>query len=710
MNCSTAVFRHLGIAAIFALLGPTLARAESARFYELEGFGHFLEGNPESTSVTEEGLVSLPPQVKERFADAAVSFSAACGMGDQVVVARTDDAQVLAVDAAGKTHLLFRPHEPLVTALWAHGTTLYVATAPGGKIYRLVPGQAPSLFFTAEAKFVWGLTGGPKDSILAVTGEPGTLVEINAQGRGKVLFAPDQAHLRSLAYDAKLGYFVGGGERGVLYRGTPDATASGDFRALYDTSTAEVTTVIVHDGACYLAGVSGAAALAQEDAKKKAEVRSQIMRVFMDGTAEVLAGSADEAVFGMAIDNQHRVLVATGATGRDDPRGRIYSIDAPRRVISLLYQSPSKRLTHLVPVGKNAVAAVGAGGGRITELTPDMAESGVFLTQPFDAGINAKFGTLQALGHFPSGTRTELQVRTGQTAEPDALWSPWSKALTAPGNAGVQVANGKYVQVRMTLHSHRGVSPQVQRLRLAYLRQNLAPFVREVSSTGKGLALYPLPHDDSKTKVMMLGEKAEAHSGAEEATRRQAPQRVRQTAERGSMAIKWLADDPNGDELRFELQVRPVGEAVWTLLKDNLSDPFFTLQTSQFPDGYYIFRVRADDGLSNPDGLERADSRESRAILIDNTAPKFGPLNVKQTRGTTVITTTVADSVSPLTELTYALDAQPPRPILPDDGVLDGPQEALTLRLGSLKPGRHTLTLRAVDEADNEGFAELVLR
>jgi hypothetical protein len=706
MNCSTAVPRHLGtFAALLVLLGPGPAQAESSRYYELEGFGHFLEGNPESTAVTEEGLVSLPPQVKERFADAAVSFSAACGMGDQVVVARTDDAQVLAVDPSGKAHLLFRPHEPLVTALWAQDTTLYVATAPGGKIYRIVPGQAPSLFYTAEAKFVWGLTAGPKDTLLAVTGEPGTLVEIAPQGRGKVLFAPDQAHLRSIAHDPKLGYFVGGGERGVLYRGTPD----GDFRALYDTGTAEVTTVIVHDGACYLAGVSGAAALAQEDAKKKAEVRSQIMRVFMDGTAEVLAGSADEAVFGMAIDNQHRVLVATGATGRDDPRGRIYSIDAPRKVISLLYQSPSRRLTHVVPVGKNAVAAVAAGGGRVTELTSDMAESGVFLTQPFDAGINAKYGTLQALGHFPSGTRTDLQVRSGQTAEPDALWSPWSKALTAPGNAAVQVPNGKYVQVRLTLHSHRGVGPQVQRLRLAYLRQNLSPLVREVSSTGKGLALYPLPRDDNKTKVMMLGDKSEAHGAAEEGTRRQAPQRVRQTAERGSMAIKWLSDDPNGDELRFELQVRPVGEAAWTLLKDNLSDPFFTLQTSQFPDGYYTFKVRADDGLSNPAGLERADSRESRAILIDNTAPKFGPLTVRQQHGATVVTTTVSDAVGPLTELTYALDAQPPRPILPDDGVLDGPQEALTLRLGSLKPGRHTLTLRAVDEADNEGFAELVL-
>ena len=35
--------------------------AETTRTFELEGFGHFLDGNPESTAVTEDGAVALRP-------------------------------------------------------------------------------------------------------------------------------------------------------------------------------------------------------------------------------------------------------------------------------------------------------------------------------------------------------------------------------------------------------------------------------------------------------------------------------------------------------------------------------------------------------------------------------------------------------------------------------------------------------------------------
>ena len=47
---------------------------------------------------------------------------------------------------------------------------------------------------------------------------------------------------------------------------------------------------------------------------KGPEVRSQLVRVDMDGTAEVLAGSSDEAIFDMALDDKGRPLFAYGRT------------------------------------------------------------------------------------------------------------------------------------------------------------------------------------------------------------------------------------------------------------------------------------------------------------------------------------------------------------------------------------------------------------
>ncbi len=41
--------------------------------------------------------------------------------------------------------------------------------------------------------------------------------------------------------------------------------------------------------------------------------------------------------------------------------------------------------------------------------------------------------------------------------------------------------------------------------------------------------------------------------------------------------------------------------------------------------------------------------------------------------------------------------------LAPDDGVLDGPGESFTIRLGVLAPGQHTITVRVQDEGDNVG-------
>ncbi|MEO1171450.1 MAG: hypothetical protein AAFX94_05275, partial [Myxococcota bacterium] len=70
---------------------PSLAVAESSRFYDLEGFGSFLDGNPESTAVGEDGTIMLPTAVKERHDDPTATYGAAAALGNDVVVSRVDD-------------------------------------------------------------------------------------------------------------------------------------------------------------------------------------------------------------------------------------------------------------------------------------------------------------------------------------------------------------------------------------------------------------------------------------------------------------------------------------------------------------------------------------------------------------------------------------------------------------------------------------------
>ena len=53
------------------------AQAENTRFFNLEGFGSFLDGDPETTAVSEDGAITLPHQVSSLHSAPEAVFSAA---------------------------------------------------------------------------------------------------------------------------------------------------------------------------------------------------------------------------------------------------------------------------------------------------------------------------------------------------------------------------------------------------------------------------------------------------------------------------------------------------------------------------------------------------------------------------------------------------------------------------------------------------------
>lgn len=706
-----------GVAFAMVCLSSPLAQAESSRFYELEGFGHFLDGDPVSTAVTEDGAITLPAAVHERFVDTTAAFGAATLRGDDVIAARVEDGQVVVIAPDGKLKVLYHPPQTMVTALLATDEkNILVAAGPQAQIYRVNKDGAATAFYAPAASYVWQMIPGPDGSIYVVTGEPGSLIKIDKHGKGTVLFSSEQAHLRSVEYKPGFGLFVGGGERGVVFYSEKE---SGPFRALYDSGLTEVTSIVAQPPYVYAAAVTGAAALVGDDggeSKKPAkggkpadlDVRSQLVKIGLDGTSELLAGSTDEAIFALALDGHGRVIVATGATGRDEPRGRLYSVDPVERMIAMTYQAPSRRLTHLLANNKHLIA-LAAGGGRVIEFDQSTARRGEFLTLPFDAGINAHFGLLRLFGSWPSGSSATAAVRTGQTIIPDASWSAWTEEVAAPAGQLNAKTQGRYLQVRVTLKSDGKVLPQLTRLSVAYLRQNVAPFVREVVALRKGLSLQAMPRDDAKSKTVSLADKAtsdEVRSGDTDDKRTFTMPRARQVEETGALTIKWLADDPNGDMLRFDLFLRREGEKEWRLLKAGIDDFFYSLKSTQLPDGYYQFRVRASDALGNAPGTDKQDMRESRAVLVDNTPPSIDSLAVRMNGAQAFLKAVIRDTASPLTAAQVSVDGGEFMMLTPDDGILDGLSDAVSVNLGQLSAGRHSVTVRAIDDAANEGFAQ----
>lgn len=695
---------------------PQAGFAEVTRHYTIEGFEAMLDGNPETTALTQDGGIVLAPVSRDRLVQPESSFSAATAQGRNVVVARVDESAVVVVNQAGKEKVLYKAKEGMITDLLSVGNAIYVATGPSARIYRINKSGKAKLFFEAEAEHIWDMTPGPKGSIFCVTGGPGQVIQIDAKGKGRVLLESEQTHLRSVLYHREHGLFVGGGERGVLLHARIGSLKK--FRALYDTLQREVTSLVVVGDYVYVVGVSGAEALASEGGRgqkkgksgskpKESRVSSQLAEVALDGTAQILAGSNDEVIFSVVVDARGDLLVSTGATGREDPRGRIYSINPRERVISLVYQSPSRMITHLLNLPGKALAAVASGGGRITQIVGGYGAKGEYISAPFDIHINARFGAMDLLGEFPAGSDATLALRTGQTAVPDETWSEWSAEISKESLEAPKVQNGRYAQLRVTLKAGKGETPTVHRVRVAYLRKNLPPFVSDVFSLEKGIALVPLTRSPAKTRTINLREKKPNARGKKKKSGGMGA-KAREVAEEGALTLRWRAEDPNDDELRYGLDIRRSGNRDWQVIDDEMEVPFYTLQSSQLPDGHYRFRVRASDALSNPVGLGLEDERESFSILIDNQPPEFTRIKTSQKGTTMTARVVVSDSVGPLTDARFSLDGQRFQHLLPDDGVLDGRQEAFTIRLEGLDPGPHTLTVRVLDSADNEAVGESV--
>jgi hypothetical protein len=78
--------------------------------------------------------------------------------------------------------------------------------------------------------------------------------------------------------------------------------------------------------------------------------------------------------------------------------------------------------------------------------------------------------------------------------------------------------------------------------------------------------------------------------------------------QKGAQSFQWTATDKNRDILSYDLFYRGDTERTWKVLKRDVEDGFYSIDSDTLPDGTYIVRVVASDGSSNP--ADRALSGE----------------------------------------------------------------------------------------------------
>jgi hypothetical protein len=133
-----------------------------------------------------------------------------------------------------------------------------------------------------------------------------------------------------------------------------------------------------------------------------------------------------------------------------------------------------------------SVLAAGSNLGAIYRLGGQVASEGSFESPAYDTKVFSSWGKMSWQEETPSGSSVSLQVRTGNTAEPDSTWSEWSAPYTNRAGSSVDSPSARYVQWKATLKSGGKESPRLGEVDVTYLQRNLPPELKSVDVQAPG--------------------------------------------------------------------------------------------------------------------------------------------------------------------------------------------------------------------------------
>ncbi len=671
------------------------------------------------------------------------------------------DAGIYQIDARGKVEKLWA--DPKVSSVWAvlpgPDGSFYAATGAEGKVYRVAADGQAEVIYDSDEKNILCLAAGAEGLLYAGTSEEGLILEIDpARRAGRVLYDAAEKEVSCLLVDAE----------GTLYAATADPGKAGpDGEQPSDDvkgRPAAPTPTRPAEESARLISMSGKTlyrgpatpevmeAYARKDYQKLEEMWKeaggeveQAATAPAGGDAGATSapstrptapsGAATRPSGGAPGPRQAgpRVIVSKGPQppGPSRPPGppgeaegqgnAVYRIDRQgfvrpvfRRPVTILDMAlrdgvlvlatghggqifgvnlADDRITVLAKVDPKDVMSLAAGAegklylgtagqAGVFALGREFAGKGTCISKVLDAKQVSGWGTLSVLAELPPDCSATIATRSGNVEKPDEkTWSSWSAEVPVSSRwTAIGSPAGRFLQYRLTLSGKGPASPVVQQVQIVYQADNLAPVVAAV-------------------QVLPSAKPAPARGEGEEAANQPLRYRI--------VAIK--AADPNGDELRYELHYRRLGDQRWIKLTDKLTQPTYPWDTLATADGSYEVRVTVSDDRSNPAGRAQTAARISRPLIVDNTAPTVTDLTVKPAgKGAVSLAAKLADATSRIEKIEYSVDTNEDWTVVaPADGICDSQRESFATTIADLEPGTHRVAVRVTDEYNNIGYASV---
>lgn len=679
------------VASLAVIVAAPKAHAVGTRTFDLETLEQLSGGDIKGVAVGSDGVARAGWTLSNVPMPEGLSTSTAAAVlpDGSVVIAAGPGGKVVRV--AGDQAILFADtKEAGVTALAVDRQGAVYAATTSDKIYKLSQGKTDVFATIADAESVLALAfDKAMTALYAATGgsggSEGKVVRIEPGGASSVYFKSDDPFVVSLATADDGAVYAGTSGKGILYR----IAGPGRATVLYDFPGEDVRAIAVGPNKTLYAIANEGGATERESepsprrgsaggrvppgpmpAPKAKPGKGSLWRFDAQGLPERLMHHDEFHYLSLSVDDRGAPYVGTGA------EGRVYTVD-DAHVVSLVADTDERQIGALVAgaAGGKLRFAVGSDPAVFHRVIAIGGADSVWTSKSLDAGLRARFGHID----WRSTGAVEVSTRTGDTQAPNAAWSAWSAPVTEGG--AVPSPSARFIQVRARL---KDAAATIAGVSLAFVTENLRAVVTEVAAHAKGSA----SGRESKEGIPSSGGEPPKHESA--------------------LHVTWKVDNPDSDPLRYRVQFRREGRAQWidaARSDEILTKAEYDWDTASLPEGKYRVRVEASDENSNPPADVTRHALESAPIDVDNTPPAIKTLAVQGRKLHAEVIDGLGPIARVEMAVDGRLEW---RPLGASDGIFDTADERVDADLAPLlAPGPHIVAVRAFDAAGNSSVRDI---
>jgi hypothetical protein len=729
------------------------AQAQGTHLWTQSQMEEFERGTPSGVAIESDGHLRQTSGLTElATTPSTFVWAVAADRSGHIYAATGTPATVLrfAGKPGDKPFTLFETKDLVVQALtMGPDGALYAATLPGGKVFKLDPNatakqddsNATVVFDPAKAPdfaasnssdpspasgshYIWDLIFDSSGRLYIATGNPAAVYRVDVSKPGaapELFFKSDEAHIRTLAWDARGNLIAGSDGSGLVYRVDP----RGKGYVLFQAPRREITSLAIgHGGTIYAAcvgdksrnplpplPVQGMAAItitvvqpqSLQAANSSAAVPegTDVYALTEDQAPRKIWSGKDEIVYALAAQPD-------GLLALSGNRGRIFRIQDDGSYADVAHLEAQQGLTLAAAMGADRILIGTGNTGKIYALGPTNTHE--YSSDVLDAGAFARFGRVEI---EPGSSAYEILTRSGNVEQPVRGWTDWQPLR----DGSVASPAGRFLQWKAVLHTGGALGG----VGVNYLPVNSAPVVDEVVVVpGARINAQNVINTQAQTVNISLPSANQNNGVSFDVS---ASQPIQATKDRTAVSVRWAAHDDDGDDLIYSLYLRGDGESVWRLLKDKITDKDYSFDSTLVPDGGFRIKVVASDLPSHTPADALTGEKISDRFEIDTTPPSVsGFTATAQASNCTgghcvkpfVIAFDAVDAASPIAHAEYSLDAGAWQYIDPVGIISDSLHEHYEFRIpidvdASGRVAEHLITVRAYDRYDNVGVAKTII-